>query len=106
MAQAETLARSAKRMNGALKSRADDVLNDFAELKKDMSKLADAATKAVRREVRSAKEQLVDARHSLEERAQGSIETVTENVRERPFASIGLAAGVGLVIGLLLSARR
>ena len=60
----------------------------------------------MRREVRTAKGQLMEARHSLEERAQDGVETVTERVRERPFASLGVAAGVGLVIGLLLKARR
>ena len=86
---------AAKRMNGALRARTDDVMQDFVELKKDMAKLADAATKAVRREVRSAKGQLNDVRHSIEERAQNSIENVTGQVRERPLAALGVAAGTG-----------
>lgn len=106
MAHAEPISRSAKRMNGALRARTDDVMHDFVELKKDMAKLADAATKAVRREVRSAKEQLSDVRHSIEERAQNGIDTVSGQVRERPLAALGIAAGAGLTAGLLLKLRR
>lgn len=39
---------------GALKARATDVLDDFSELRKDMSRLADAANKAARAEVKTA----------------------------------------------------
>lgn len=106
MAHAEPISRTAKRMNGALRARTDDVMQDFVELKKDMAKLADAATKAVRREVRSAKDQLTDVRHSIQERAQNSVENVAGQVRERPLAALGVAAGAGIAIGLMLKLRR
>lgn len=104
MAQAfaPAASRAKRNGNGALKSRADDVLADFDELKKDVGKLAEAANKAVRREIRGAKEHLAETRHSLEQEAQGRAEALGDQVRERPLAALGIAAGAGLVIGFLL----
>lgn len=100
MAQAESALRSKR--NGALKSRADDVLQDFVELKKDVSKLAEAATKAVKREVRAASDEISSVRSTLEDRAKGSVAAVGDKVRDRPLAALGIAVGAGLVIGMLL----
>ena len=50
---------SEQRRNGAMRhnvrARANDVLDDFAELSKDVSRLADAAGKAARAEVKQAR---------------------------------------------------
>ena len=56
MAQLDTSVRGKKNghARGALKARATDVLDDFVELRKDMSRLAEAANKAARHEVKHA----------------------------------------------------
>ena len=38
--------------------------------------------------------------------AQDQLETATEYVRDNPFAAIGIAAGVGFLLGLLLIPSR
>jgi ElaB/YqjD/DUF883 family membrane-anchored ribosome-binding protein len=107
-----------KHRNGAaLKARTNDVLDDFAELRKDVSRLAEAATKAARSEVKTARKRFDVMRHDLRSRASNGVEYIrdragtgveyaTDQVRTHPGAAIGISLGAGLVIGLLLSARR
>ena len=42
----------------------------------------------------------------LKDKAQAGAEAVDESVREHPYTSIGVAFGIGLVIGVLVSRRR
>lgn len=90
----------------ALRSRADDVISDFAELRRDVSRLADAATKAAKSEMTHATNKLHTARESVVERARNSAGYVSQRVRERPAAAIGITLGAGLVIGMLMSSAR
>lgn len=101
----------------ALKARTNDVLDDFAELRKDVSRLAEAATKAARSEVKNARkrvdgvgeglrERASEGVGFLRERAEAGVEYAGEKVRNHPGAAIGISLGAGLVLGMLLSARR
>lgn len=107
--------------NGVLRSRANDVIEDFEELRKDIKRLADAATKTLNAHVRETAEQLNEQRHDIQDqllsraselreglqgRASKSAGYVSEQVKARPAASIGIALGAGLVLGMLLSPRR
>lgn len=120
------------RRNGVLRSRANDVIDDFAELRKDIKRLADAAQKTLNTHVRETTAQLDDARHDLQdrlverastlrddlseratdlrddltERAHGGAKYLGKQVKTRPAASIGIALGAGLIIGMLLAPRR
>ncbi len=38
--------------------------------------------------------------------AQDQLESITSTIRERPFAAVGIAAGVGFLLGLLLIPSR
>lgn len=111
MAQSQTLDGSLRgKRNGhaartALKSRATDVLDDFAELRKDMSKLADAANKAARDEVKFAGKRLETLGRDVRVRAGDSANYVVDQVRERPGATIGISLGAGLLLGLFLFRR-
>lgn len=107
MAQLDTTMRGRKNghARGALKARANDVLDDFAELRKDMSRLADAANKAARSEVKHAGHRLEAIGKDLRVRASEGAGYATEQVRAHPGAAIGVSLGAGLLIGLLLSRR-
>jgi len=100
---------SEQRRNGAMRhnvrARANDVLDDFAELSKDVSRLADAAGKAARAEVNTASKRVRGMRDSLGERARYGATYAVEKVRERPGAAVGVSLGAGLLLGLLLSRR-
>jgi ElaB/YqjD/DUF883 family membrane-anchored ribosome-binding protein len=91
---------------GALRARTNDVLGDFAELRKDMSRLADAASKAARKEVKGAGHRLEQLGREMRSRASEGSEYVAEQVRTHPGAAVGISLGAGLLIGLLLSVRR
>jgi len=90
----------------ALKSRATDVLDDFAELRKDVNKLAEAANKAARAEVRNASKRLEVFGRGVRSSAEDRLGYVRETVRERPAAALGLSLGAGLLLGMLFMRRR
>ncbi|MBY0568250.1 MAG: hypothetical protein K2P70_13125 [Hyphomonadaceae bacterium] len=110
----------AERRNGAaraaLKARASDVLDDFAELRKDVNRLADAAGKAARAEAKHASKRLNSISGTVRERATATVtdirdraaesaEYAADKVRTHPGAAVGISLGAGLLIGLLLSRR-
>lgn len=108
MAQAmDTAVRGKKNghARGALKARATDVLDDFSELRKDMNRLAEAANKAARAEVKHAGQRLEGLGKELRTRASDGREYAVEKVREHPGAALGITLGAGLLLGLLLSRR-
>jgi ElaB/YqjD/DUF883 family membrane-anchored ribosome-binding protein len=92
-------------MRGAVRARANDVLEDFAELGKDVSRLADAAGKAARAEVTHATKRVSHLGTDLTARARGGATYVATQVREHPGAAIGVTLGAGVLVGLLLSRR-
>lgn len=107
MAQLDTSMRGRKNghARSALKARATDVLDDFSELRKDMSRLADAANKAARDEVKHAGHRLEAIGKDMRTRAAERAGYAADKVREHPGAAIGVSLGAGLLIGLLLSRR-
>jgi ElaB/YqjD/DUF883 family membrane-anchored ribosome-binding protein len=107
MAQLETSARGKKNghARSALKARANDVLDDFTELRKDMNRLADAANKAARVEVKHAGTRVTSLGKDLRTRASDSADYAVERVREHPAAAVGISVGAGLLLGLLLARR-
>jgi ElaB/YqjD/DUF883 family membrane-anchored ribosome-binding protein len=90
----------------AMKSRATDVLDDFAELRKDLGKLADATNKAARAEVKQAGRRLELFGRDMRERAEERMTFVGEQVRTHPGAALGLTLGAGLLLGMILTRRR
>jgi len=107
MAQLDTSMRGKKNghARGALKARANDVLDDFVELPKDMSRLADAANKAARDEVKHAGSRIDLFSKTLRTRASNGAGYAVEKIREHPGTALGVSLGAGLVLGLVLARR-
>lgn len=107
MAQLDTTTRGRKNGHArtALKARANDVLDDFVELRKDMSRLAEAANKAARSEVKDAGHRLEVIGKDLRTRANDGAGYAVEKVREHPGAALGISLGAGLLLGMLISRR-
>lgn len=116
MAQALNIDRKNGAARTALKARASDVMDDFAELRKDVNRLADAASKAARAEVKhaskrfntmsgSVRERASETVSALRERATESVDLAAARVRAHPGAAVGISLGAGLLIGMLLSRR-
>ncbi len=107
MAQLDTGVRGKKNghARGALKARASDVLGDFVELRKDMNRLAEAANKAARSEVKHAGQRIEVIGKDLRTRASDGADYAVEQVRQNPGKAIGISLGAGLVLGMLLARR-
>lgn len=89
----------------AFRATADDVLEDFAELRRDVNKLVDAASQAARQEVDNTRDRIERMGRSVREDASERLDHVTDKVRAHPGAALGATLGVGVIIGLLLSPR-
>ena len=83
--------RDRRTSNGALSSHATDVREDVVTLQKNLSKLSsDLGTLAALQW------------RSVGENVNSGVTYVGEQVRTRPIASIGIAAGAGLLAGIAL----
>lgn len=85
--------------NGALKMSASTVMQDLDALRKDVSRLAEAATT-------TARERLGRLGKDVGTRATRSAGYMGEQVRTHPGVALGLTLGAGLAIGMLLASRR
>ena len=90
---------------GALKSRTDDVIDDFAELRKDVGRLYEAANQAARSEMRFARSRVGQLTADLRDQASERAEVLGEQVRTHPYAAIGASLGLGLLLGMMLKRR-
>lgn len=55
--------------------------------------------------VRKARVRLLAGGHDVEEAARAAAREVDSQVRENPWAAVGIAAGIGLVLGFLLARK-
>jgi ElaB/YqjD/DUF883 family membrane-anchored ribosome-binding protein len=63
------------------------------------------ARERIQDSIHQAKVKLADAEVVVRERAQQAARDTEEYVRDNPWRAIGVAAGIGLVLGLILSRR-
>ncbi|WP_244827450.1 MULTISPECIES: DUF883 family protein [unclassified Caballeronia] len=82
------------------------LLNDSEELLRLSASLpgegVDALRTRLRDHVDSARSALEDAQTSAQTRYKTSVECTEKYVRENPWQSLGIAAGAGFLIGLLV----
>jgi ElaB/YqjD/DUF883 family membrane-anchored ribosome-binding protein len=64
-----------------------------------------AARERIQDSLHQAKVKLADAEAIVRERAQQAARDGEEYVRDNPWRAIGIAAGIGLVLGIILSRR-
>jgi ElaB/YqjD/DUF883 family membrane-anchored ribosome-binding protein len=67
-------------------------------------KVTEARAK-IRESLHAAKMRLGEAEHAVRQRGEQAIHTTEEYVRANPWQAVGIAAGVGLVVGVLLARR-
>lgn len=77
-----------------LKASADEGSETFANLRNKAEQ-----------SLAAAKSKMADAQESLVEKGKVAAKATDEYVHENPWKSVGLAAAVGLVIGLLIAKR-
>ncbi len=52
-----------------------------------------------------AKEKIADAQYAIKEKTQAAARVADDYVHDNPWKAVGVAAGVGLIVGLLISRR-
>jgi len=94
----------------------EQLRNDLATLMRDAEalikasaepgheKLAEAKAR-IRETVDAAKRRLADAQHFAAQEGAEAMRATDDYVRRNPWQAVGIAAGVGLIAGLLLSRR-
>ena len=102
----------AMQAQGDLRQAAGHAQDSAGKVQDAIAQVADAATAAVNRlseqataTVKRVSEQARDAYGKASEQAQKVTDTVDPFVKDQPYAALGVAAGVGLVLGLLAAGR-
>ncbi|TXI18643.1 MAG: DUF883 domain-containing protein [Roseateles sp.] len=85
------------------------VMDDIDALMHATTAKADGEAKALRARILErldgAKEKLVDAQHEAVRRARAAATATDDYVHEKPWQAIGIAAAVGLALGVLIGRR-
>jgi ElaB/YqjD/DUF883 family membrane-anchored ribosome-binding protein len=76
--------------------------SDIQALKDDLARLRDDVSNIASMWMSRGRERLQDATGDLQDRFQGSVETVTDWVKQRPIQTILIAGVAGLILGKLL----
>jgi len=82
------------------------LINDAEELLRATASQAGEQVAAVRRRIeeslKEGKETLADAEDLLYDKTRDVAEAACDYVQKNPWSAVGIAAGIGLVIGLLI----
>ena len=86
----------------ALVSDTERLLEHTASLAGDQ---VDELREQIKESLLKARESLEEGKETLEARGQAAMVATEENVQTNPWQSVGIAAGVGFLIGLLATRR-
>lgn len=85
------------------------VMDDIDSLMTATGNQAEGDAKALRARIRErlddAKERLLDAQHEAVRRAKAAATATDDYVHDNPWQAIGIAAAVGLALGVLIGRR-
>jgi ElaB/YqjD/DUF883 family membrane-anchored ribosome-binding protein len=85
------------------------VVSDLESMMKSTATSADAEVRAMGERLRErllvAKARILDLEESLMERGRQVARTTDDYVHENPWTSIGIATGVGVLLGILIGRR-
>jgi ElaB/YqjD/DUF883 family membrane-anchored ribosome-binding protein len=85
------------------------VMSDIDALMKATGNQAEGEAKALRDRISdrldSAKEKLLDAQHEAVQRAKAAATATDDYVHDNPWQAIGVAAAIGLALGVLIGRR-
>ncbi|PTT88246.1 DUF883 domain-containing protein [Pelomonas sp. HMWF004] len=85
------------------------VMDDIDALMSATTDKAEGEAKALRARIRErldgAKERLADAQHEAVRKAKEAADATNDYVHENPWQAIGVAAAIGLALGVLIGRR-
>lgn len=103
-------------MNDITTASKDKLIQDFKVVIDDAEELLKATASAAGEKVAAARERVQDSLHQAKVklaeaedmvilRTKAAARATDEYVQEHPWKSVGIAAGVGLIVGLLIGRR-
>lgn len=100
-------------MTKTLKRHADDGFSDDIEklgedvgrIKDDIAETAHDLAEAAASGISSAKRGVTDSIESARKQGKRVAKSMTEQIEEKPWTAVAVAAGAGIVLGILLSRR-
>lgn len=82
-----------------------DLKNVVKESEELLATMAGEKAEAIREQLGELVESAREACCKLEAKAKAGIQSADHSVREHPYQAIGVAAAVGLIVGVLLAKR-
>jgi ElaB/YqjD/DUF883 family membrane-anchored ribosome-binding protein len=82
-----------------------DIHNDMAALREDLSKLMETLKAMGSERTDAARAQVREAAESTKARAKETSEATAQMIEERPFTSVLIAFGIGILLGVLFDRR-
>jgi len=84
---------------------ANNLMDDLRAVIADAEELLRATADQAGPRVQEARERAEESLRSARERLEGTGRRLDAQVREHPWAAVGVAAGIGLIVGILLSRK-
>jgi len=84
---------------------ANNLMDDLRTVIADAEDLLRATADQAGPRVQEARERAEESLRSARERLEGTGRRLDAQVREHPWAAVGVAAGIGLIVGILLSRK-
>lgn len=96
---------STERLMGDLRAVLEDAESLLTATAGQAGERVQQARERAKETVRAARERLADSQEDLTRRAREAAKDADKYVRDNPWQAVGIAAGVALIIGLLVSRR-
>jgi ElaB/YqjD/DUF883 family membrane-anchored ribosome-binding protein len=78
---------------------------DAARLEEQYNKELDEMTDEIRSGIESGKYSMADIQKVVGEKTKQAVTATDEFVKDNPWAALGIAAGVGVLVGFLISRK-
>ncbi|MFO0832301.1 MAG: hypothetical protein U0637_10750 [Phycisphaerales bacterium] len=91
--------------DGAQPSDLEVLKADIAALREDLIALGQHAGESAMSRMERARLRMADAAKTAQAKGQQVKDQVQEQIEEHPFASVGLAFGIGVVLGVVIARR-
>jgi ElaB/YqjD/DUF883 family membrane-anchored ribosome-binding protein len=78
---------------------------DAARLEEKYNRELDEMTDEIQAGIKAGKYKMEDIQRLLSEKGKEAADATDQFVRENPWAALGIAAGIGCVVGLLISRK-
>lgn len=101
----QAIVKSQERLVSAIRSEISDAEELLSATADQVGEKMAGLRERIQRRVREAKSRLADAEVLLVDKTRAAARATDDYVHESPWTAIGIAAGVGVLVGLMLGRR-